>query len=269
MRICAAGMSERGPVRAENDDHYALGPYVEQGAATVLTLETDSHTFRHYGLLAAVADGMGGYAGGALASRTVLETLTAAYYSERRTGCTAGELADCLERYLAQTRQVLAQQLTRADFADGGTTLAGVALMPPDALVVFHAGDSRVLRAAAGYVRPLTVDHTPLGPDLASGRISEVEAREMPEAGLLTRALGAEGDTRVELATEHTWAAPTSLLLGTDGFHGAARGIGRAEMQEIMRRDGPPDQTLRTLLAAALHADGSDNATLVVVGISA
>jgi serine/threonine protein phosphatase PrpC len=159
MRITAAGLSHRGTVRPSNEDHYCLGAFVEQEAFTSLTLDTSSTTFAQYGLLAAVADGMGGYAGGSLASRVALETLSAGFYGERRSGCTAEQLAASLQRYLEQTRQVLAHVLQRSpEYAQAGTTLAGIALMPPDIMAVFHAGDSRVLRAAAGYLRPLTVD---------------------------------------------------------------------------------------------------------------
>jgi len=268
MRITAAGLSERGTVRPANEDHYCLGAFVEQEAFTALTIETSSTFFQHYGLLAAVADGMGGYAGGALASRLALETLSASYYGEKRAGCTAEELAGCLERYLGQAQQVLAHVLAHSpEHAQAGTTVAGVALMPPDLLAVFHIGDSRVLRAAAGYVRPLTVDHTPIGADVASGRLTEDDVRGLPEASQLTRSLGAVGDTRAEITTEHTWAPETILLIGTDGWHGVAGGLTRQAVQEIVRRGNPVEEQLHALLREAVAADGRDNATLVIIRI--
>jgi len=215
-----------------------------------------------------VADGMGGYAGGALASRVALEELSAAYYGEERDGCGAEELAGCLERYLARAQQALAGVLEQTpEHGQAGTTVAGVALMPPDVLAVFHAGDSRVLRAAAGYVRPLTVDHTPFGADLASGRISEEEIRGLPEVSRLTRSLGAGGDTRADISVEQTWAPGISLLIGTDGWHGVAGGLTRQAVQEIVRRGEPVEEQLHALLNAAVATDGRDNATLVIVRI--
>ncbi|MHB9108807.1 MAG: PP2C family protein-serine/threonine phosphatase [Armatimonadota bacterium] len=268
MRITAAGLSDRGTVRPANEDHYCLGAFVEQEAFTALMLDTSSSCFQQYGLLAAVADGMGGYTGGALASRVALETLSASYYGEKRTGCTAEELAGCLERCLAQAQQVLAHVLERSpENAQAGTTIAGVALMPPDLLAVFHAGDSRVLRAAAGYVRPLTVDHTLFGADLASGRMSEEDVRDLPQASQLTRALGAGGDTRADITTEHTWAPKISLLIGTDGWYGIAGGLNRQAVQEIVRRGEPVEDQLRALLTAAVAADGRDNATLIIIRV--
>lgn len=268
MRITAAGLSDRGTVRPANEDHYCIGAFIEQEAFTALTFDTSSSCFQQYGLLAAVADGMGGYTGGALASRVVLETLSASYYGEKRAGCSADDLAACLERYLAQAQQVLAHVLERSpENAQAGTTIAGVALMPPDLLAVFHAGDSRVLRAAAGYVRPLTVDHTLFGVDLASGRLTEDDVRDLPEVSQLTRALGAGGDTHADITTEHVWAPEMSLLIGTDGWHGAAGGLNRQAVQEIVRRGDPVEDQLRALLAAAVAADGRDNATLVIIRV--
>lgn len=268
MRIAAAGFSDRGRVRADNDDHYVVGPFVEQGTLLALACDSESRAFRRYGLLVAVADGMGGYAGGGEASRLALETLTAQFHGDSREGCTPAELADALARYLAETQRALAGWLARhPHYAEAGTTLAGVALMPPDALVVFHIGDSRVLRAAAGFVRPLTVDHTPVGADLATGRLTAEQAAALPAAHQLTRSLGAYGDAHVEVSAEHTWAPGTHIIIGTDGWHGVGTGLPREAVQAIIRQGGDAEVLARTLVERAVEADGSDNATVVVVEV--
>ena len=76
----------------------------------------------------------------------------------------------------AQAR--VAEVLQRANLKEAGTTLAGLALFEPNDLIVFHVGDSRVLRISGGYARALTVDHTPVGNDVASGRMTEGQALE-------------------------------------------------------------------------------------------
>lgn len=269
MRIDIAGCSDRGTVRETNDDHYCIGPFVEQQGCLSLSFDDASTTFTQYGLLIAVADGMGGYAGGAIASRVALETLSALYYSERRMGCNQEAFITMLQGYLQQTQQTLLQFLSRTpEYHDAGTTLAGVAMCPPDILIIFHAGDSRVLRAAAGYVRPLTVDHTPLGPDIASGRISEADASERSEGLRLTRALGQGGDARVEYTTNLTWTSGNTFLIGTDGWHGVGRGLSREAIQAAMRTGKPPADLVQTQVADAIAVDGADNATLVAVSIN-
>lgn len=266
MLIRVAGKSDRGTVRERNEDHYCLGPFVEQDALTALTLDTSSSFFQQYGLLAAVADGIGGYAGGAQASRIALETLSARFYSERRAGCTSEELANCLRRHLEEVQQVLAAQLARApELADAGTTIAGIALMPPSALAVFHAGDSRVLRLAAGYLRALTVDHSPLGADIAAGRLTEEEASALPESHQITRSLGAHGDARAEVNGEFRWDPGITFLLCTDGFYGVGRGLPRQALRDALHDGAEAETLVHELLADAVATDGNDNATLVMV----
>lgn len=266
MQLRAVGLSDRGRSREKNDDHYCLGPFVEQGVLTSLAIDEDSAWFHEYGLLAVVADGMGGYAGGEVASRVALETLSALYYGDKRRGCTRDELTAGMVRYLEQTQRVLAKTLERtSDLADAGTTVAGIALMPPDILVVFHAGDSRVLRASGGFVRALTVDHTPIAPDIESGRISEEEAVGMLDAQALTCSLGLKGDHRASVNGDDNWVSGDSFLLCTDGFHGLCRGLPRAALRDAVRAGGNPDVLVTTLVRDAIAADGRDNATLVYV----
>jgi len=268
MRIEAAGYSDRGVVRRENDDYFLLGRRFAQSECLTLDLALQDDEFRQYGLIAAVADGMGGYAGGEIASRTVLETLRDMYYCETRANVTARELTAMLERYLADTQQRLAETLTaNPALHDAGTTLAGIALLPPDALVVFHIGDSRVLRAASGYVRALTVDHSLVGADLASGRLTEAQAAATGVTNQLTRALGLTGDNTVEVSTDHTWAPGDTFLLGTDGWHGVGRGVTRDTIRELVRTGLSPEPLVRAMLGRALAVDGKDNVTSVVVRV--
>ncbi|HEY3377690.1 MAG TPA: PP2C family serine/threonine-protein phosphatase [Armatimonadota bacterium] len=264
MRIRLAGISHPGHVRQRNDDHYCVGPFIEQEACTTLTLDTSSTLFRHYGVLAAVADGMGHYTGSDVASRVVLETLSAQFYGERHDGCTPTELHACLSRYLEQCRHVLRGVLERTPaYHDAGTTLAGIALLAPELAAVFHIGDSRVLGVSAGYVRPLTIDHTPVGPDVAAGRLSEAEALTVPAANQLARSLGRLDAGEVEWNDVPTLHAGEQFLLGTDGWHGLGRGLSRKAIQEIARQGLDAEAMVRVLLAEALRADGQDNVTVV------
>lgn len=266
MRIHVAGASDIGQVRATNDDHYCIGPFVEQSPLTSLSFDADSALYRQYGLLAAVADGMGGYTGGGFASRVTLETLSALFYSERHDGASPEEFCACLQRYLEQTQHAVSGALQRtSEYREAGTTLAGIALLPPDISIVFHVGDSRVLRAAAGYVQPLTVDHTPVGEDVASGRLTEDEAAAIPTAQQLTRSLGIQGDAEIAWKVIHSATAGHHFLLGTDGWHGLGRGLSRQEIQTLVRHGGTAEMLARTMIQQAIASGSDDNATVVVV----
>ena len=265
MLIRAVGLSSRGS-RQENEDYYCIGHRVGQGLLYSTECDCDSQAFRDYGLLAAVADGIGGYAGGAYASKSALVALQHQLYGEKRSGCSKEELAECMRRYLAATQSRLLKALSeKPGFSRAGTTIAGIVLMPPDVLVVFHVGDSRVLRASGGFVRALTVDHTVLGQDIASGRVSEREAARNPELLRLTRALGAGGRCEVELGAEKSWAPGDRFFICTDGFHGVGRGLPAGAIRESLALGQESVELVKRLVTQSIAFDGRDNSTLVVV----
>jgi PPM family protein phosphatase len=271
MLIRAAGQSATGRVRESNQDHFSLGAQVAQGALAC-ELDTAGEEFTQHGLLLAVADGMGGYMGGEIASLTALTALTQAYYA---TPLPAG--ADGLAGHLQQCFTYALAQLTaklRSDpaLAQAGTTLAGIALAAPDVLCVFHVGDSRVLRfagGASGFLRQLTADHTPIGHAVFAGELSEADAAAHPLNGQLTRSLGLVGNTELQLVGSHTWAVGDVFVLCTDGFHGTGRGLARAELQDALRQSSTPETLAPALVGRAVERDGADNATAVIARVSA
>lgn len=271
MLIRAAGHSDKGRVRESNQDHFCLGRRVAQDLLEV-ELDTAGAEFAQHGLLMAVADGMGGYTGGEVASLTALEALTKAYYANPLpSGETA--LAGYMQQCLARTLEQLSAHL-RGDAAlsQAGTTIAGIALGQPDLLCVFHAGDSRVLRFAGGsngFLRQLTIDHTIVGQAVANGELSEAEAAQHPLCGQLTRSLGLVGNTEVRIDCSHAWAPGDVFLLCTDGFHGTGRGLPRAVLQDALRQAVAPEEQAQILIGQAVGNDGTDNATAVIARVVA
>lgn len=271
MLIRAAGHSDTGRVRESNQDHFCLGAQVAQGGLA-LELDTTAEEFTQHGLLLAVADGMGGYTGGEIASHAALAALAEAYYASPLAEGVSG-LAGHVQQSCAHAMELLTARL-RGDpaLAQAGTTLAGIALAMPDLLCVFHAGDSRVLRfagGASGFLRQLTADHTPIGQAVFAGELSEADAAAHPLNGQLTRSLGLVGNSELQLDCSHTWAMGDVFVLCTDGFHGTGRGLARAELQDALRQSGTPETLVPALVGRAVERDGADNATVVIARVSA
>jgi protein phosphatase len=262
MIFQVAAYSHIGKVRSKNDDFWGIGSWVEQNGAFSLEFETSSRFFSDFGLLCAVADGMGGYEGGALAAKTVLDTLSALFYARKHNEMNIAEFASQLESDLSQTQRVLQATLTREGLTEAGTTLAGVAFLAPDIALVFHCGDSRVLRAGGGYVRALTLDHTPLSAQIAAGDLDEESAARSPLASKISRSLGLAGDSRVEIGAPLGFASGDTFLLCSDGFHGLGRGLTLPQL-----RSGAGRCDVKRWVEEAVECDGRDNATLVRVGI--
>lgn len=268
MYIDVGGASATGPVREENQDHFSVGPIVEQCMGLGLSVPADSQLFGEYGLLVAVADGMGGYAGGRLASRVVLSSLVTQFHSEKREQ--PDDIEACvaeIDRYVEGAVNVLAVALGDSpENSEAGSTLTGLVLLPEGRMVVFWAGDTRLLRVTGGFARQLTTDHTPIGRDLREGRITEEQAAAMPvEAQVLTRSLGLVGERRLEYATSFSWEPTDVFLVCSDGVHGVGRGLPVARLSEAVSANDWSTQVSRRLVSEATDADGQDNATAVVV----
>ncbi len=255
IRLC--GYSLPG-AKEKNDDHFCLLKRVSQEVPLSDKVSTSDALVKTRGVLAAVADGMGSYQGGALASRTVLHTLSDVFYSKHK-----GSLEARVTRAIRAARSKLQDVLRHAERLQAGTTLAGVALKPPDQLVVFHIGDSRVIRFQNGALVGLTIDHTPIGKPLALGRISLEKAMERNDAHQLTRSLGLIGDTRFEIRSL-TFAPGDRFLLTTDGVCSPGRGLDPTLMAEFLDGESDLEMLLEPMLWEATERDG-DNATLVFI----
>ena len=264
-----AGASHPGRVREHNDDWFCIGREVRQSGSFALELAASDAEFRDYGLLCAVADGIGGYEGGTRAAQIALQTLSARIYARTRGGLDGEAVVSSLQREFVALSQTL-QNASRAEgIEEAGTTLAGLLLLPPDIAVKFWCGDSRILRASGGYVRALTLDHSPLAQDVAQGVLTEQAAASSPLASKISRSLGVKGDGRIECDAETKWERGDRFLLASDGFHGLGRGLDlaslRAQLKGVESLGLAP--RVEQLVGAAVEADGSDNVTLVEVGI--
>ncbi|RYG44577.1 serine/threonine-protein phosphatase [bacterium] len=244
VRIVATGLSHVGRVRTKNDDAFLVGGKVSQ---TGPVSAEEAH-------LVAVADGMGGYPGGDVASRTVLAALAEAF----------DRIGPDVPALIAAAHARLVEE-TRATYPECGTTLAGVLLVPPGRALVFHIGDSRVLRASSGYLRSLTVDHTPVGPLVAARTLTPEEAARVPRANALSRSLDAGSPAPEVEILETTYAPGDTYLLATDGLHGLGRGLSEEDLEDLL--DRPVEDLVARAVELAVEKDGTDNATLVALRI--
>ena len=157
-----AARSHVGMVRAKNDDSAYAGHY-----------------------LAVVADGMGGHAGGDVASAsTVLDLI---HLDHNRHGQDAGaNLADEI-----QSANSLLSELVHVNpkLAGMGTTVTAL-LLSEKRLAFAHIGDSRAYRLKDGVFEQLSIDHTFVQRMIDEGRMTEAEAEVHPHKNVLMRVLG-------------------------------------------------------------------------------
>ena len=226
--------SHQGRVRNHNEDALLAGPDVF-----------------------AVADGMGGHAGGEVASALAVSRLAALdglLGTADPEAAVTGALADANEAILRRAR-------ADGRLAGMGTTVAGIARTSWRAVVLFHLGDTRVYRQRKGELRQLTEDHSVVGELLRAGTITEDEARRHPHRSVVTRALGV-GPVIEPVVTTLEVAVGDCFLIASDGLFNE---VPADRIAEVLASPGTVEQRARTLLDAALAAGGRDNVSVIVV----
>lgn len=200
-----------------------------------------------------VADGMGGHAGGAEASRMACEAVNEGV----RHGM---PLADAFE--VAHSRVRSAQDGNPA-LHDMGTTLVAVR-EDDDGYELAWVGDSRIYRfnAESDGFECLTRDQNVAGRLLETGRITEDQARAHPQRHILTDCIGQrEGLPTIE-STRMNWRPGDRLLLCTDGLNGE---LSDTEMAQWLGNFESPRAAAEKLAQQALDAGGRDNISLIVL----
>jgi protein phosphatase len=271
-RIESHGASHVGHVRPSNEDHFVVASL--QRSVQLRQTNLDDHALieRLCGPMAylyAVADGVGGHAGGRLASGLAVETIVQ-YLSETVGSYHAvppGQEHDFLDPLRAAVQRAHDRLLVAFDTAgrQGGpaTTLTLALLVWPRVFVV-HVGDSRAYHFRAGALRPLTRDQT-MGAYLVEQRA--ISAQQAARAGLndvLASAIGAQDMTPAVGVLD---VEPgDALLLCTDGL---TRHLSEEEIAAVLAEEGDARTRCETLLARALAGGGRDNVTVVVVQVLA
>jgi protein phosphatase len=229
-----AGRTDIGWVRQENQD-------------AILTGEE----------LVAVADGLGGHAGGAVASTLATGLLSA--------GFTGGSL-DELTTGVRAANWVVRQRAADSPELEGmGTTMCAAGLLADGTLALVNVGDSRAYLAHEGSVRRLTEDHTVAAELVRNGELTPAEAAGHPQRHILTRALGMGPGLQIDASCRP--AAPGDLLLlCSDGLFNL---VPDDEIGSQLVSGSTPQETVDALVELALARGGDDNVSVVVAEVCA
>src|SRR5574341_961632 len=171
--------------------------------------------------LAVLADGMGGYNAGEVASGIAVEMIRTEMkkaLSKRKPGEFDGRDAERLiQAHAARANTAIYQaSQSQPQYSGMGTTLV-VALWHRDQVSVGHIGDSRLYRLRDGALEQITRDHSLLQEQIDSGMISREQARHSQNKNLVTRAVGIDPEVETEL---HTYSVQPGdvYLLCSDGL---------------------------------------------------
>jgi serine/threonine protein phosphatase PrpC len=258
--------TDRGPVRETNEDHLLVGRFVKNHGFISVVLAQDDDWLARYGLLCAVADGVGGEAGGAIASLRALHALEGHFYSSERGG--SGEMdAECSKSLevasMCANEALLTIQGRQPELARMGCTLAGVCVTPTG-YVVFSAGDSRVYRVRDGVARVLTVDDTLANVQKYEGLIDEEAGAKSADRHTLTNLLGSR-HFRLHLETKNEFRDGDGILICSDGIHDL---IPHEQIEQCLNGGNYSQADLQALCDAAIAAGGRDNLSAILIELA-
>ena len=207
-----------------------------------------------FGDLFIVADGMGGYRGGSEAAQATIDGF-AAYLNAH------GELT--LPQALQGAVQAVREELRQRSLVDASLTGMGstvvLCVVKDDRVTYAHAGDSRAYLARSGRLQQLTRDHSMMERFVAQGVLTPEQAREHPDASVLTRAIGSATEVALDVA-ELQLQPGDALLLCSDGLWGYAQ---PGEMELIATSEVlSPAAVADALLNLALEGGGGDNISI-------
>ncbi|MEA2513081.1 MAG: family protein phosphatase [Thermomicrobiales bacterium] len=212
------------------------------------------------GFLLAVADGMGGYQRGEVASGLAIETVRAMFVKDP-----GADIALLLKQAFRRANEKIYENgLASGPSAMMGTTLVVAATRGKYATIA-SIGDSRAYLARANRLTQVTKDHSLVAEQVSRGSMTEAEARESPHRNILTHALGHKPklDTKMPSVFEITLLPEDHLLILTDGFFDV---VPDDDLLRIVL-DNPADVAAQRLVELAVERGTSDNVSAVVASV--
>lgn len=213
--------------------------------------------------LFAVADGMGGYAAGEIASRAILKAFEAATHSLRHQQGEQNIRKVLVEAFDKANTHVFKMAVSNDKYTGMGTTMTALYLPGDGTAYCCHVGDSRLYTYREGNLVQVTRDHTYVADLQASGEITEEEAFIHPQRHVLMKALGVEESVRAD--SLHFKLLPDDrLLLCSDGLSDMLR------QQEILDLMGGEDinSVADQLLERSLCNGGRDNVSFILIDLA-
>lgn len=241
MKIYAE--TDIGMVRQINQDSY----YISE--------EDDNYK------LCILADGMGGYTGGEIASR--LACVSAAEYIKDNFDTTKQFTKEDIMRIIKEAmiysnKVVFEMSKEKAELEQMGTTLE-ICLIYNNRAYIGHIGDSRIYRIRQGLMRKITIDHSYVQKLIKDGTITREEAIHHPKKNMLMKALGCEEEIEPDIMVKNFYQDDI-ILMCSDGLTNM---IAEQEIFNIIQEN--IEYATQNLIKKAKELGGFDNITVVII----
>jgi protein phosphatase len=265
MLIDYAALTHPGRVRKNNEDAYLVNAL--DGEEPLVSGPLRSRTICKNGLLAAVADGMGGAAAGEVASREGLAAVAVYMFGHwgrlPETEVSENLLIEAMRGSVEEASKAVLRWSDDDRTARGmGSTLTSVIIWN-GTVYIAQIGDSRAYLFRRGELVQLTTDQTLVHEMIAAGSLTPEQARVHPQRNMITQALGCPTPI-VPVLGKAPLRRGDRLLLCSDGLHGEVEDF---RLREIMAMAYSPRRTLELMLEEALKNGGRDNITALLLAL--
>ncbi|TXI39250.1 MAG: Stp1/IreP family PP2C-type Ser/Thr phosphatase [Nitrosomonas sp.] len=247
FQVLACGLSDVGLVRRRNEDAWVV--------------IAEHHLYF-------LADGMGGHRAGDVAAREAVASLTHLLTKPDALPSGSHSLYDaCSSIRLAfeqVNRTVYTKGKTEESLKGMGTTLCCLHIHE-EGVIYAHVGDSRIYRLRGGELEQLSEDHSLLRELVASGQISDENARLFAYKNIITKAIGTEPIVEPSVSAVEMQEGDLYLMC-SDGLSDL---VSREDIETILLANPVKEDAAKALVAAAIAYGGQDNITVVIIQIQA
>lgn len=261
-----AGDTRSGTRKPTNQD--ALSVFSSEGGWAQSEDLEGEQSIDDNGMVFAVSDGMGGQAGGEVASSLVVRELRRFLPAMVGDFHGAGDPGALLEGAVRSLHDFVTRTGENSEELQGMGATVVCGLFYRTRVYFAHVGDSRLYRYREGELQQLTHDHSFLGSQFRSGRISEREMRMSPRRNILNQAIGGRC-RQVHPQVESASLEPGDwYLICSDGI---VDGLWNKNIAEIFEKaesnEWSPQKAMRSLLDRAFEEAGLDDTTLFVIQV--
>ena len=243
MKIYAK--TDIGKARETNQDSY----YIEEG---------EDSDFQVYIL----ADGMGGYTGGEIASSLAVNSVkTYINNNLKKIECKGETIKQCIKEAIEYANMMVNEKANEDEnICEMGTTL-DVAIIYDNRIYIGHVGDSRVYRIRKNIIRRLTTDHSYVEKLLRDGSITKEEAMNHPKKHMLIKVIGSNTFAEPDIIEKKIIEGDT-ILMCSDGLSNML------SEEEILQMIQEEEQNIaEALVEKANEMGGHDNITVIVIKV--
>jgi serine/threonine protein phosphatase PrpC len=233
-----ASLTDVGRVRDHNED------------TTLIIVPPEDAVRNTKGILAVVADGMGGFEAGEVASSTATDVFSKVYYSSEEPD-PARAMRIAASAANAAVREIKAKRV--------GTTLVAAAVIGETAYVA-NVGDSRAYLVSPDGIRQVSADHSWVMDQVRAGNMTPAQAAISPRRNVLTRCIGSDAYVDADVYIEKLCDG-CALVLCSDGLHGLVK---NAEIARITQTS-TPQRAAMALIELANHNGGHDNISVAIL----